>query len=216
MPCSVESMASAYIALMKSVQPSGPYSVGGYSFGGTIAFEIARQLSLAGDGIETLVMLDSSFDPRFLPLGKRIPHGFRRARRILKSTLARRPQEALAELKRGLMVRLDRAARALKLRSQDQQYLEEHLADLSPQLSRVREAIRLTATRYKPPRFACDIQYIQSQERGDFDAIEGWRRLTGSTIHVSSVPGNHYTMMTDPSNAKVTAHAFNRLIAIAT
>jgi acetoacetyl-CoA synthetase len=214
-PCSVEQMATAYIALMRSVQPAGPYSVGGYSFGGTIAFEIARQLSLGGDEIETLVMLDSSFEPRFLPLGKRIPHWFRRTSRILKSTLARRPDEAIAEFRRGLLVRLDRAARALNIRPQDRQYLEAHLADLSPQLSRVREAIRLTATRYRPPRFACTIQYIQSQERGDFDAVEGWRQRTGSTIHVCSVPGNHYTMMTEPKNAKITARALNRLLVLA-
>jgi amino acid adenylation domain-containing protein len=45
-PCAtIEEMASQYIAAMRSVQPSGPYILGGWSFGGTVAFEMARQLN---------------------------------------------------------------------------------------------------------------------------------------------------------------------------
>lgn len=40
----VEDRASLYIEAMRTVQPEGPYQIGGWSFGGVVAFEIAQQL----------------------------------------------------------------------------------------------------------------------------------------------------------------------------
>ena len=44
---------------MKSIQGSGPYRLLGYSNGGVVAFEMARQLLQQGDAIESLTLLDS-------------------------------------------------------------------------------------------------------------------------------------------------------------
>lgn len=54
-----EEMATAYIKELKSIQPEGPYYLGGFSGGGITAFEIARQLKEAGDEIAILVFLDT-------------------------------------------------------------------------------------------------------------------------------------------------------------
>src|SRR5262249_28392466 len=40
----IEDMAANYIAAIQSIQPSGPYLLGGWSFGGVVAVEMARQL----------------------------------------------------------------------------------------------------------------------------------------------------------------------------
>src|SRR4030095_6864448 len=45
---SVEEMAAHYIEEMRTVQPNGPYYLGGSSFGGLVAFEMARQLDAQG------------------------------------------------------------------------------------------------------------------------------------------------------------------------
>ena len=55
----IEDMAAAYIEEMKSVQPAGPYSVIGVSFGGFVAYEIARQLSEQGQPIRLLGVMDT-------------------------------------------------------------------------------------------------------------------------------------------------------------
>jgi amino acid adenylation domain-containing protein len=55
----VESMASAYIKDIRTVQPSGPYYIGGYCMGGTIALEMAQQLRDAGERVELVVMLET-------------------------------------------------------------------------------------------------------------------------------------------------------------
>ncbi len=51
-------MAAHYIDEMKSVQPRGPYRIGGHCSGAWVAFEIARQLEGAGDEIESVVLVD--------------------------------------------------------------------------------------------------------------------------------------------------------------
>jgi len=37
-------MAAYYIKALRTVQPEGPYFLGGWSFGGLVAFEMAQQL----------------------------------------------------------------------------------------------------------------------------------------------------------------------------
>jgi acyl transferase domain-containing protein/thioesterase domain-containing protein len=56
---SVEQMASAYITVMKNKQPNGSYWLGGASFGGLIAYEMAQQLQEAGETVKQLFMIDS-------------------------------------------------------------------------------------------------------------------------------------------------------------
>lgn len=54
-----EEMAKDYIAELKTVQPQGPYFLGGFSGGGITAFEMARQLREAGDEVAMMVFLDT-------------------------------------------------------------------------------------------------------------------------------------------------------------
>jgi len=56
---SIEEMARHYIDEIRSVQSSGPYFLGGASFGGTVAFEIAQQLTQLGEKVALLVLFDS-------------------------------------------------------------------------------------------------------------------------------------------------------------
>lgn len=52
-------MAADYITEMQSVQPQGPYLLGGFSGGGITAYEIARQLMGAGHEVSRLALLDT-------------------------------------------------------------------------------------------------------------------------------------------------------------
>jgi thioesterase domain-containing protein len=55
---SIEAMAERYVAEL-TVAHDGPYIIGGYSGGGIVAFEIVRQLLLAGRTVDRLVLFDS-------------------------------------------------------------------------------------------------------------------------------------------------------------
>lgn len=56
---SIEAMAADYIRAIRSVQRNGPYRLGGFSAGGVVAFEMARQLRKSGDEIDILLLLDT-------------------------------------------------------------------------------------------------------------------------------------------------------------
>jgi thioesterase domain-containing protein len=59
----VVEMAEQYIAALRSVQPRGPYRVAGWSMGGAVAYEIARQLETQGERTEVLAIIDASSPP---------------------------------------------------------------------------------------------------------------------------------------------------------
>ncbi|PSL56087.1 amino acid adenylation domain-containing protein [Saccharothrix carnea] len=57
---SIEEMAASYLAAIRRVRPEGPYVLGGWSFGGFVAYEIARVLRAEDpDAVSELVLLDS-------------------------------------------------------------------------------------------------------------------------------------------------------------
>lgn len=56
----VEELAESYCEAIRRIQPRGPYHLGGWSLGGTVAFEMARRLHSRGEVIERLVLIDST------------------------------------------------------------------------------------------------------------------------------------------------------------
>ena len=54
----LEEMAAGYVAAVRAVQPSGPYRLGGWSLGGLVAFEMAKQLVAAGEPVENVSIFD--------------------------------------------------------------------------------------------------------------------------------------------------------------
>jgi N-(5-amino-5-carboxypentanoyl)-L-cysteinyl-D-valine synthase len=61
---SFEAIADYYVGQIRSQQPSGPYNLLGWSFGGVVALEIALQLTRAGEKIGNLMFIDSYFNVR--------------------------------------------------------------------------------------------------------------------------------------------------------
>ncbi|MGH7193681.1 MAG: alpha/beta fold hydrolase, partial [Candidatus Saccharimonadales bacterium] len=84
----LEEMAADYAAEMRAVQPTGPYQILGWSLGGLIAFETARQLAEAGEQIGLLAVIDAGMvgpdqtfsEDDFLPMLMQLfPHEYRPA-----------------------------------------------------------------------------------------------------------------------------------------
>jgi len=105
-PCltRVEDMAALYLKEVRQFQPSGPYYLSGYSFGGSVALEMARQLLDEGEEIGLLVLFDTPAKHngagsalnalRTLPLQKKIsyaaqkaPAAVRKIRRTVKGLM---------------------------------------------------------------------------------------------------------------------------------
>ncbi|KAK3903957.1 conidial yellow pigment biosynthesis polyketide synthase [Staphylotrichum tortipilum] len=66
--CGVYGMATKFIQEIKRRQPKGPYSLGGWSAGGVIAYEMVNQLVKAGEEVENLIIIDAPCPVTIEPL----------------------------------------------------------------------------------------------------------------------------------------------------
>jgi len=63
---SIEELAADYLEIVRGVQADGPYLLGGWSFGGVVAFEMAQQLRRQGKDVRLLALFDT-WSPKKLP-----------------------------------------------------------------------------------------------------------------------------------------------------
>jgi thioesterase domain-containing protein len=56
----LEEMAAEYVVELRAAHPHGPYSLGGYCFGGTVAYEMARQLRELGEEVADVILLEAT------------------------------------------------------------------------------------------------------------------------------------------------------------
>lgn len=70
--CGVEGVSQIYLNEIKRRQPEGPYIIGGWSAGGVMAYEVARQLVEAGEKVENLVLIDAPCPVSLDPLPARL------------------------------------------------------------------------------------------------------------------------------------------------
>jgi thioesterase domain-containing protein len=63
----VEDLAAHYVTALREIQPEGPYHLGGISFGGLVAFEMAQQLRAAGQETALLALMDTPGAGAFRP-----------------------------------------------------------------------------------------------------------------------------------------------------
>jgi amino acid adenylation domain-containing protein len=80
---SIEDMATDYVREIRDVQPKGPYFLGGFCFGGLVAFEMAQQLREAGETVALLALFDAlgqqpTSDVEAPPLRRAVSHLTRR------------------------------------------------------------------------------------------------------------------------------------------
>jgi non-ribosomal peptide synthetase component F/thioesterase domain-containing protein len=94
----VEAMAAEYVRAVKARQADGPYYLCGYSFGGLVAFEMARRLRESGDE----VALVGLFDTTMSPLRRRVRSWLSAApRRMVQFAAAGRVHERLRRFLKG-------------------------------------------------------------------------------------------------------------------
>jgi thioesterase domain-containing protein/acyl carrier protein len=56
---SIEDMAALYVKEIRNLQPHGPYFLGGYCMGGTVALEVAQQIRAQGERVALLALFDT-------------------------------------------------------------------------------------------------------------------------------------------------------------
>lgn len=205
---SIEEMATIYVEALRSTQPVGPYLLGGWSFGGLVAFEMARQLVEAGYEVPLLVLVDAG-SPAFLKqiieaddavlltiLANQLTRYSMKDEELKPLTEALRKLDTDAQLKYVIdyFIERDRAGANLDM-GYAFDFLKRHLRVF-------RTRIQVTR-RYDPPVYSGHITVFRGSEeppevRG-LDPTKGWSQLSTQPVEVHIVPGNHETMGLEPN-----------------
>jgi amino acid adenylation domain-containing protein len=220
----IEDMAAHYIEALRRVQPSGPYFLGGWSFGGLVAFEMAQQLLSSGQQVALLAILDSS-----APLPGNIS-SFGNGFKFLLTTVTRYIWSFFLDyfyfittanqhkgnsftsrfpsfnhLRRWLKTNeswrflLSEAVLANFIPEESKQRLLNEL-NIRP-LLRIYNASSQAALNYVPQAYPNSITLLRTHVQSNIahqDPTLGWSKLAGGGVDVHWVPGNHLTMLRKP------------------
>lgn len=185
----IEEMASHYIEAVRVIQPRGPYYIGGWSFGGLVAFEMAQQLLSSGHQVALLAMLDT-----LAPISKNKP-SFWDSLKFLLTTLARSVSPFLLDY----LTLLERAAIATLLPQESRLRILNELT-IRPML-RIFYANSQAVHRYVPQFYPSQITLFRTAKpigKPVEDFMLGWSELTTATVKVHQIPGNHFSMLKHP------------------
>lgn len=197
---SLEEMAARYISALQSVQPQGPYLLGGWSLGGVVAFEMARQLTAQGQKIAQLVLIDSSIPtlttetPTLTPL--ELLTGFALQLGVSQTVLATTAttiEQAARNEQWAILFALLKDNNIVPVDSNEQQ------------LQRLFHAYQITIhawLHYQPQPYQGSLTLIKAEDRKGWednsDATLGWQGLVSKEVGVLTTPGDHYTLMRQP------------------
>ena len=195
----VEEMAAYYIQEIKKIQPIGPYLLGGYSFGGELAFEMSRQLHQQGEKVDKLILFDSHApnSSKRLPFSQRITIHFNNLLEKKHNYII----ERVLDWKRWLQD--DFQYKFQKLSVKVFQYLD---LPLSLRLhNTLIEARNDKARSNHQPKFypgKVILMRTKSSLGGvgcQRDEYLGWKNLVGQEIDIYPVPGHHLSMLEEPN-----------------
>jgi oxalate---CoA ligase len=211
----IEDMAAHYVSEIRRHQPHGPYFVGGFCFGGQVAFEMARQLHLQGERVALVAMIDS-YVRRFAPSSSAPSsrsHVVRRALRKLQFHLATFRRLDRAARRRYLATRLGNARMTLTMaarRRLEQLFTAFGLA--TPEAFRPRDLtlIHYEAGRaYLPRPYAGSVTLFVSEHSPapvSQDPRLAWKELAAGGARVYTIPGTHDSLLDDAQLRQLAGH----------
>jgi acyl transferase domain-containing protein/NADPH:quinone reductase-like Zn-dependent oxidoreductase/thioesterase domain-containing protein/acyl carrier protein len=189
----VEEMATHYIEAMRVRQPEGPYFIGGSSFGGMVAFEMAQQLHRLDQKVALLTMMDTLGPGQFTQ--------FETDEEILAYTLnmGANVSVSLDELRK---LEPDEQLRyALeKQKKMEKQLLPDMDITQARHFVHIFKANAQAMWAYKPRFYQDRIIFFRAKEKDAINAKgpeRAWINLA-TEIEVIDVPGNHFTMHSPP------------------
>ncbi len=189
----VEDMARYYLAELKEVQPHGPYIFIGYSIGGMVALEMARQLSEDGESIALLVMVDTFPHSRYLAPGQRLSLLAQRTRRRISKIKQHPPLEALSYLTRGI----ERRLHLFGVYSRSSLTSETSPLAFAQTALRVMPKAYVALAHYRPRFYPGKIKFVKAAGDSFFpqDPRSVWGKLVAE-LEVEKVPGDHSEIVT--------------------
>jgi len=217
-PCtSIEEMAAHYISEIRALQPTGPYYLGGYSYGGSIAYEMARQLWEANQEVGLLVIIDHAtpksgyYDVRLSPallwgMLRNFPYH-------LADFLRLRPDQILRRLARKARVILKRLSASLPRPARQGRGVDaKDLIDEAPHLpAHIQQLIEINFNailRYDPRPYSGRVTLLRAKGERlvcSHDYYMGWSRFAAGGVDVRLIPGSHLSLFKEPHIRRLAA-----------
>ncbi len=197
---SVEEIATRYVALVREVQPRGPYRLGGYSFGGIVAFDMARKLREAGEEVDWLVLFDTdnpSVQPRWFSHMERIAARWRMDAEHGLSTVQRLQNMAL-RIYWGYRERLKLRREASEMAAAR---ADGRRATVEMRPIEIREAHMALMDCYKPVGAPGRLTLVRCMGKNDkFEHTRelGWEGVFADGTEVLEVTGTHLRLFDEP------------------
>jgi len=206
----IQEMAEYYIEEIQILQPHGPYYLGGASFGGLVAFEMAQQLHATGRQVNLVALLDaetpnySRLSPDVNLLQSKADGASRRVRfhwdRLVWLNSGARAEYILDRLRR-IRRKLRRRTIFNYRRTVGKLHTMLH-RPLPPKYIQVENHIEEAMARYLPQFYPGKLTLLRASRqpfRIDPDPTLGWADLAAGGLTIHEVPGDHVSILMEPN-----------------
>lgn len=205
---SIEAMAELYIREMESIQPEPPYFLCGYSFGGTVAFEICRQLQQKGKAVGLLAMIDHAspksgyYEVRW---NRQFVRGYlRNLPYRIADLMVLRPDEIQARLRRNWSGIRNRFRKTQPLQNTQDLNAEDIIVNADQLPQHVQELIKINFQAmydYMPTFYDGKVTLLRA--RGghllvSHDPDMGWQNFARD-VDIRVIPGSHLGLFREPN-----------------
>jgi thioesterase domain-containing protein len=195
----IEEMAAYYLREVRAVQPKGPYYLGGYCLGGTIAYEMAQVLLQQGEEVALVAMLDTYNFSRALKVSFS-SFLYQKMKFHFANLVKMRPREMYLYMKEK--VRLLRGGELANLKTSMPGATQEE--GVSRATSGVEASIQAlndyAAEHYLPKRYPGQIALFKPRFNYKFypDKNMGWGELVRGGLDIVEVAVNPHSMLLEP------------------
>jgi amino acid adenylation domain-containing protein len=204
----IEAMATYYIKEIRELQPHGPYYLGGFCFGGNVAFEIGRQLEQSGEKVGMLIVMESSppnVHPETSWTGKNALYSLESFFTAVSEFMQLDPSERKNSLKRKGQKIKKRMQR--KFSSDSGEPTTIQLSDMMDMSQYPKDYVKYAEThwaalkQYYPGKYSGEIYLyrVRKQPLSSLGPTLGWENLAPGKVRVKIIGGTHETMMQDPN-----------------
>ena len=198
----VEAMAARLVRMIREVQPSGPYWLGGWSFGGVLAYEAAAQLIDGDEAVEFVGMFDC-YHPARAGAGA---HDAAQEHGLILHALRAADTTAEgggAELDREIAAAGDDGLDTFVRKCREDGLLPRHVTVAQARAVRDRLRDHQRALRESSPQpLPVAVHLFPARQSADPEPSRGWQATLPTTqLRVTPVPGTHLSMMQAPNAA---------------
>ncbi|TRX27554.1 amino acid adenylation domain-containing protein [Flavobacterium franklandianum] len=209
---SIEDMAACYIESIIKINPKGPYALAGFSFGGVVAFEMARQLKEQGKTVSIVALLDTYADLSYYYTAS----WQKKLMRIYDNNSKRLSYliEMLTSWKAFKIRTQAKKEHILKMYFGQKDILSEQEALALEEFTVASSMVNKIVDRYqlKPQNCGVDLFRAKDDKEYKLDPIFlGWKKAALKGVNIHDIPGDHLAIV-DPPNDEILARMLQDIL----